>query len=239
MGGVRLTLAASCAVAFCGHFGVPREVTSKSEPFVTVLFQAHLQLALKECRGVQKQTRSRILDDVVDASRRRRRRRLDDASTTPSRLDAAETPPRRRRAVVLGVVELPVDDAEIRLDDAETRLDDAETRLDDAETRLDDAEPPPSSLACPWPIFTLSLCSPSKPIESTSTLLLSPRTLRVLAACQRPTGQLGRARAPGAAPEAPTAHLSSDDSMPPQTCARTRASRPRIEAASRRSQSAR
>ena len=36
MGGVRLTLAASCPVAFCGHFGVPRGVTRKSEHFVTI-----------------------------------------------------------------------------------------------------------------------------------------------------------------------------------------------------------
>ena len=43
-GGVRLTLAGSCAVAFCGHFGGPRDITSSCEQYVVVLSHLLVQL---------------------------------------------------------------------------------------------------------------------------------------------------------------------------------------------------
>ena len=43
--GVPLSPAASCAEAFCGHFGAPREVTSENEQYVTFLSHLFIQLA--------------------------------------------------------------------------------------------------------------------------------------------------------------------------------------------------
>ena len=42
---MRLTLAASCAVAFCGHFGAPHDFTSQTEQFVMFLYHILVQLA--------------------------------------------------------------------------------------------------------------------------------------------------------------------------------------------------